>query len=543
MSAGAPDLAGAPADEQARAVHAWLQRLRERHGDARLVETHASYVVIAGGQAYKVKKAVDLGFLDFRTLEQRRFFCGEELRLNRRTAPDLYVDVLPLTGTPAQPVLGGEGPVIDWVLHMRAFDEDGLWDRLAARGALGEREVDALVGALVALHRVAAVAAPDDPRGRAAAVRAPLVDSLDVLDRLADDDAQQAALRTLRDWQAGAFDALRETFDARAEGGFVRECHGDLHLGNVAEVDGRTLMFDCLEFSADLRFTDVMSDVAFMAMDLRSHGLPRLAARFVNAYAEAAADEDGLVVLRWYRVHRALVRAKVAALRVGQLRAAGDAAQRDAAARSLRHYLDVAIETTAAPSPVLLLTHGCSGSGKTALTQSLLELLGAIRIRADVQRKRLFGLAPLERSDAQLRERMYAAEAHEATYARLNAIGERLLRAGWPVILDATFLDAAHRRRALAMAAAVGVPAWIVDFRASRATLMARVAARERRADDPSEAGVDVLRSQLDHAAPLQPDELGRCVVVDAEPAFDAARVEELWAPLLRRLGRAAAAG
>lgn len=539
MNAGAPVPAGAPA-AQSRAVQAWLQRLREQHPDARLIETHASYVLLAGGQAYKVKKAVDLGFLDFRTLAQRRFFCNEELRLNRRTAPGLYIDVQPLTGPEAAPELAGAGPVIDWVLHMRAFDEEGLWDRLAARGALGEREVDALVDALVALHRVAAVAAPDDPRGRAAMVRAPLVDNLDVLDRLCVDAAGRAELRALRDWEGEAFAALRATFDLRAGTGFVRECHGDLHLGNVAQVDGRTTMFDCLEFSADLRFTDVMSDVAFMAMDLRSHGLPRLAARFVNAYAESAADEDGLAVLRWYRVHRALVRAKVAALRVEQLHESADAAARDAAARALRHYLDVALEAVRPAPPVLLLTHGCSGSGKTLFTQSLLELLGAIRLRADVQRKRIFGLQPLERSDAALKARMYSTEAHEATYARLNALGERLLRAGLPVILDATFLGAEHRRRALAMAGSVGVPGWIVDFRASASALVARVAARERRADDASEAGVEVLRAQLEHAAPLQPDELARTFVFDAETAFDAARMAERWAPLLQRLGGAA---
>lgn len=539
MTAAAPAARTGPA-EQARLVHAWVQQLGRRPGagTVQLIETHASYVVLAGAEAYKLKKAVDLGFLDFRTLAQRRFYCDEELRLNRRTAPELYLDVRPLAGTAAAPALDGAGPPLDWVLHMRAFDQEGLWDRLAARGALGAASIDALVEALVALHAGAQVAAPDDPRGHATMVRAPLVDNLDVLDRLVGDDAERADLRTLRQWETRAFGALRDTFDARVRDGHVRECHGDLHLGNIAEVDGRPRMFDCLEFSADLRFTDVMSDVAFLAMDLRSHGLPRLAARFVNAYAEQAADEAGLTVLRWYRVHRALVRAKVAALRAEQLRGAGDAAARAEAGRGHRHYLGIALEAIAPPPPVLLLTHGCSGSGKTLLTQSLLEALGAIRLRADVQRKRLFGLGPLERSDAELKGRMYAPAAHEATYARLYAMAATLLRDGFDVILDATFLDPASRRAALAVADAAGVQALVVDFRARPETLRQRVAARWRAGNDPSEAGLEVLQAQLAAAQPLRPDESERVFVFDADLPFDEASMPSRWAPLLKRLGR-----
>jgi aminoglycoside phosphotransferase family enzyme len=380
-------------DEPANAQRITVEALRRSLG-AELIETHISYVLISDAQAWKIKKALDLGFADFRTLAQRRFYCHEELRLNRRTASQLYVEVLPLTGTPLQPVLGGSGPAIDWVLHMRAFAQEGLWDRLAARGELGNAQVDALVEPLCALHEAAAVAGDDSAYGAPQHVRAPMSDNLQVLDSLCQDSDERATLQQLRDWEEQAFGALQEVFAQRRAAGRVRECHGDLHLGNVTQQDGRPLLFDCLEFSADLRWTDVCSDVAFLAMDLRAHGLDALSHRFVNAYVERSGDAGGLRVLRYYAVHRALVRAKVAALRATQ-RADGGAEAR----RSLQHYLQIALQLSQRPTPVLMLTYGFSGSGKTAGTQGLLEACGAIRFRADVERKRLFGLSALQRSD------------------------------------------------------------------------------------------------------------------------------------------------
>ena len=351
---------------------------------AELVETHISFVLIDRAHAWKIKKALDLGFVDFRALAQRRFYADEELRLNRRTAPQLYLQVLPLTGTPEAPQIGGDGAPFDWVLQMRAFDQAGLWDRLAARGALGAAQVDALVEPLCALHAAADVAGAHSRYGTPAQLRAPMSDNLRVLARLRRDAHDRATLHQLHDWEAQAFAALHDAFRQRHGDGFVRECHGDLHLGNVAQIDGQPVLFDCLEFSADLRWTDVASDAAFMAMDLQAHGLDTLAQRFVNAWVERSGDVGALRVLRYYRVHRALVRAKVAALRLQQL--AGGGADTDTARAQLRRYLRLAQRCSVPAAPVLLLTHGLSGSGKTAATQGLLEASGALRFRADVER-------------------------------------------------------------------------------------------------------------------------------------------------------------
>ena len=515
-----------PADTQRATVDALCGSL-----GAALIETHISYVLLAGGQAWKIKKALDLGFADFRTLAQRRFYCDEELRLNRRTAPQLYLRVQPLTGTVQQPVLGGGGTVIDWVLHMRAFEQDGLWDRLAARGALGAVQVDALVEALCALHEAAAIAGEDSAYGTPQHVRAPMSDNLQVLGTLGE---TFAALQPLRAWEQQAFGELQAVFAQRRRAGRVRECHGDLHLGNVTQLEGRPVLFDCLEFSADLRWTDVYSDVAFMAMDLRSHGLDALSHRFVNAYVERSGDADGLRVLRYYTVHRALVRAKVAALRAAQLADGGGATR-----RSLHHYLDVALQSSRppAPVPVLVLTHGVSGSGKTAATQGLLEACGAIRFRADVERKRLFGLDALERSDAARQALLYSSPASRATHARLFERAALALRAGYPVILDATFLAREPRQQARALAASLGARFLLLHFEAGADTLRARVRRRALRGDDASDAGLAVLESQLRQAQPLQDDEREGLVVVDAEAELTDPASAARWLPQLQQLG------
>ena len=320
-------------------------------------------MLIAGQDAWKIKKALNLGFADFSTLALRRFYCEEELRLNRRTAPQLYLDVRPVTGTAQQPVIGGAGPAIDWVLHMRAFAQDGLWDRLAARGALGAAQVDALVERLCELHRDAAVAGPDSRYGRPEQVRAPMSDNLRVLGTLCRDGDERDGLDRLRHWEAQAFDALREVFVQRHAAGRVREAHGDLHLGNVTQIDGRPVLFDCLEFSADLRWTDVFSDVAFMAMDLHSHGLDALVAPLRQCLCRAqrrCRGPAGAALLPACTARWCAPRWRRCARRSSALR------RRSAERQALHHYLQVALDSSHPPPPVLMLTHGFSGSGKTA---------------------------------------------------------------------------------------------------------------------------------------------------------------------------------
>jgi hypothetical protein len=528
-------------DQQARMTDALAASLGRDSGTApERIETHISWVLIHGGHAYKIKKAVRNPFLDQSTLALRRHACAEELRLNRRLAPDLYLDVVTITGTPDRPGFGGDGPTLDVAVRMRAFEQSGLWDRLAKRGALGPAQVDELVGLVGRFHDAAAVADPAGRFGTPLQVRTPLLDSLRDLDAHWPDADGRAALRRLRGWEAAAFARLAPVVARRLAQGRVRECHGDLHLGNVALVDGRCTVFDGIEFNDDFRWIDVASEIAFMAMDLHAHGLPELAHRFVDGMLQHSGDYDGVHLLDYYLVHRALVRAKVALLRAAQ-----GGASAGSEVHSARHYLDLALQFSRQRRPALLITHGLSGSGKTTLTQGLVEAAGAIRIRADVERKRLAGLGMLERSGSPLNGGLYGEAMTAATYARLLELAAPVLEGGRHAILDATFLRRGQRVAALRSAAARGVPFVILDFASDPDTLRARLRRRAAQGADASEADAAVLDAQLRSAEPLHADELGAVFVVRAvSPRGGAATPPHAdWSDLLRRLAAVAPAG
>ena len=505
------------------------------------IETHISFVVIHAGFAYKFKKVLKTSFLDQSTLALREHACHEELRLNRRLAPALYLDVVPITGRCDQPLVGGSGPVLDVAVKMRAFAQDDLWDRLAARGALSSAQVDELVAAIGAFHDAAAIAPAQGRLGTPDQVRAPLQDSLQELLAQWANPQVQADLQRLARWEAETFPRLAALMARRLAGGRVRECHGDLHLGNVASVEGRCTVFDGIEFNDDFRWLDVVSEIAFMAMDLQAHGLPALAQRWLNGYLEHSGDYEGVRLLNYYLVHRALVRAKVALMRDAQASAtqAGQAANRHDQAR---RYLDLALQFSAPRQPLLMITHGYSGSGKTTMSQGLLEATGAIRVRADVERKRLLGLPRLARSHSPRNAGLYGKDKTEDTYARLLDTARAVLAGGWHVILDATFLNRTHRSAARDIAAASGSRFLILDFDAAPEVLRQRLRLRAQQGLDASEADEGVLAMQMQSAQALQADELAVTLRVpslaaaEAGPAEPGATWQGDWASLLAKI-------
>ncbi|MBA4176375.1 MAG: hypothetical protein C0505_07415 [Leptothrix sp. (in: Bacteria)] len=539
-------------DQQAMLVSALQAQLAASGtGPAQRYDTHISIVLVHGEHAYKIKKALKTAFLDQSTLARRQHACAEELRLNRRLAPELYLGVVAITGTPARPVLEGPGPPLEVAVKMRAFDNAGLWDRLARQHALGPAQIDELAATVASFHDAAARASPAGPRGRPQQVHEMVVTNLGELAALVATapgrgrPAAAAAVEALKRDEAAAFERLRPLMAQRLADGAVRECHGDLHLGNVVQHGDHALVFDGIEFNDDWRWMDLMNDVAFMAMDLRAHGLAALAHRFTNAWLQQHGDYGGLPLLPYYAAYRAAVRAKVALLRAAQPGAA--AAQE---ARSARRYLALArlaARAAAAPRrPALIITHGPSGSGKTTLTQSLLEAAGAVRIRADVERKRLAGLDALAHSGSALGAGLYSAAMTAATYQRLLDAAAPVVEAGCHAILDATFLQRAQRDAAHRWAAARGLAFVVLDFPAPPALLHQRVRQRlrERAAGggDASEADAQVLAAQLSGAEALQPDEMASVMIVapSAEPALPAL-APSAWQPLLQRLQRSRA--
>ena len=455
-----------------------------------LLHTHISSLVVAGEEVFKLRKPLALDFLDFSTPALRRHDCEEELRLNRRTAPDVYLDVLPVGGTPDAPRIGGVAgeAAIDWVLRMRRFDDMQRLDRLADQRRIDAPLIDALALAVARFHDALPPSPPE--YGRPDGVAHWALENFDALQAGPAGRTHGPRLRTLRGWTETAYSAIAALLAERQAGGFVRECHGDLHLGNIVRIDGRPVPFDCLEFNPALRHIDVMADLAFLFMDLHRHGFAALAWRLVNAYAEHTGDYGGLATLRFFAVYRAMVRAKVALLRVEQHdRQAWAAFERDL----------VLAETLAAPrrGPLnLVMTSGVSGSGKSTVAQMLVESLGAIRVRSDVERKRLFGLRALTRPDSAQALQLYGSEATERTYTRLRALAATLLGAGLHTVVDAAFLRRHERAAMRDLARGCGAHLTLIECHAPAAVLRERVRRRVANNHDASDADLAVLERQ-----------------------------------------------
>lgn len=485
-------------------------------GPIRLIETHISWVLLTGEVAYKIKKPVDLGFLDFSTLALRQQACADEVRLNRRLAAEFYLGVVAITGSPDAPHIDGQGEAIEYAVKMRQFPVDATLDRLDERGELGVLQIDRIAARLARFHLgECARASADSAWGEPDTIARPVAENFQLLADRLDDPAERRRLAGLQDWCAAEHGRLTPLMRARKRDGFVRECHGDLHLGNLAWVDDQLVIFDCIEFSAALRWIDVISEVAFCYMDLLHRGHRDLAMHFLNAWLEISGDYAGIALLRYYAVYRALVRAKVAALRAGQC----DGSVAETSRAEVSSCLQLA-ERLSRKDPVqLCITHGLSGSGKTTVSQAMLQQHGMIRLRSDVERKRLAGLDALVRSGAGVGEGLYTQESSRRTYACLAHQAEGLLEAGWPVIVDAAFLERWQRDLFGEIAQRREVRFRILDIQADPVMLRERVSRRTAQGGDASEADTRVLQHQIETAQPLGADELGAVTLVSGAAA------------------------
>lgn len=476
----------------------------------KVMETHISWVLLTGDYAYKIKKPVTLDFLDFSSLDARRHYCDEELRLNRRFAPQLYLAVVPVTGNREHPRVDGAGKAFEYAVKMRQFGQDGLFDHLVARNALTSQMIERLAARIAAFHECAPAAPADSSFGTPEAVMRPALDNFGQMAPHVP-SAHRPALDALQTWTADIGHRLQPTFAARRRDGFIRECHGDLHLRNIVLIDGEPVPFDCIEFDAGLRWIDVMNEVAFLAMDLIDRRRADLAFRSVNTYLEIAGDYEGMTVLRFYLVYRALVRAKIHALRARQAHAR-EAARLDAAAGG---YVKLAQRLARSERPALIAMHGFSGSGKSTVAVALSERLGAIHVRSDVERKRLSGLNADARSQSEVGGGIYQSQTTEQVYRRLCDIAETVLNAGYPVIIDAAFLGRPQRDLVRALAERLGVSLIIVDCDAAPAILRNRIALRGTQGGDPSEATAAVLDHQLAQHDTLETDEMAAVIHCD----------------------------
>jgi len=500
-------------------IHAFFDPSAYPHPvqDVELIETHISWVLLAGEFAYKIKKPVDFGFLDFSTLDKRRYYCEEELRLNRRLAPSIYLEVLPITGAPDRPLLGGDGLPFEYALKMRRFPQEIRLDHLLNSGELGPAHIDLLAKSLALFHLALPCAPLASPYGSPDSVLQPMEENFAQIRPLLPERADQERLENLRLWSDQEAIRLRVELAERKQNGLIRECHGDLHLGNIVLLEGKPVPFDCIEFNDNLRWIDIVSDLAFTVMDLLDRKRPDFAQRLLNGWLEHTGDYQGLRLLRLYQVYRAMVRAKVAALRAAQ--AGHDAASLAAMWQEYRDYISLAEQLSRPSTPQLLITCGLSGSGKTTLTQPMVEQGGVIRLRSDIERKRLFGLHALDKSGSAVNGGIYTTEASQRTYERLLELSGQVVEAGYPVIVDATFLRRSQREAFHALATHLNVPFAILDFQAAEETLRERIRRRQAADNDASEADLAVLEKQLANRELLAAPERAYAITVDSEAA------------------------
>jgi uncharacterized protein len=508
--------------------------------EVRQIETHISFVLLTGSHAYKIKKAIRPGFLDFTTLAARRHYCEEELRLNRRLAPELYLDVVPITGSVEAPRIGGTAPILDYAVKMREFPQEALLGNVLTRDAVTPNQIDRLAAAVATFHGEIAAASKESALGLPDDVLRIAVDNFAEIRPLIASAEDRADLDRLETWTRREHAVRRDAFAARREEGFVRECHGDLHLGNIAVIDDTLTIFDCIEFNERMRWIDVMSEIAFTVMDLDYRGRRAYAQRFLNAYLEATGDYGGVAILRFYLVYRAMVRAKVAFLRDAQTTSGGGA--RIALQRDYHDHVRLASAYAMDARPAVIVTHGFAGCGKTTLTQSLLERIGAIRLRTDVERKRRHGLRADEKSRSGLDSDLYAPNETRKTYQHLLDAAQRVVASGFPAIIDGAFLRRWQRDLFRDFAATLEVPFIILDVCADELTLRARVRKREAGGADASEAGVAVLEHQLRTQEPIGPDERAGVVVYDGALPLAHASRDDAWRAIIDRLRPAAAA-
>lgn len=481
-----------------------------------LIETHISWVLLAGEFVYKVKKPVELGFLDFRKLEQRRFYCEEELRLNRFWAPELYLDVVPIVMQDGQPRVGGNGSAVEYAVRMRRFDQALRLDHQLEARRLNESDMLELAAEIAARHHAAdRVGTP----GRLLlATKRLMWDNFDDLIG----QVSHKRIVALHRWTKESLGRHEAALKERCHNGSYRECHGDLHLGNFVRLGSGIKAFDCIEFSEELRHIDVVADYGFLVMDLAARGRPDLAYVFLNRYLEVSGDYAGVTLLQLFVVYRSLVRAKVAVIRRRE-RLPGES--RNADTETIKHYCALAKKWAEPGKPLLVVMTGLSGSGKTWLSTRLMAAMPALRIRSDLERKRLFCLGETADSQSGIKTGIYGPDAGKAVYERMFALAAPILEAGFDAILDATFTDAVSREQGRHLAAECGAGFVLVQVTAPLAVLQERVQRRAVAGKDASEADLAVLQHQLDTAQPLGSDELASAVTVATDADVDMAAV------------------
>lgn len=479
----------------------------------KLLNTHSSWVILTGSYAYKIKKPVDFVFLDYSTLEKRRFYCEEEIRLNQPFAPELYLDVVSINGTLENPQINGTGPVLEYAVKMQEFPQESLFIDVLARHALTPELIDATAKLIADFHQHIPIAPKDSVYGTPDHVHAPVLQNFEQILSFLSESKDREQLARLQQWSEQQFQQHQKLLQDRKTKGFIRECHGDLHLRNIILFNGKPLLFDRIEFNNDFRWTDVMADIAFLAMDLDDNHQAAYARRIINSYLSYTGDYAGLAILPYYQAYRAIVRAKVSLF---SLQPNSSDAEKQALWQQYRKFMALAERYTQTTKPALLITHGFSGSGKSMVASALVEQLGAIQIRSDIERKKLFDLPATAKTNSELNQGIYDPHITQKIYDHLATLAQTIIHAGYTAVVDATFLKKSQRALFHNLAKNLHIPFVILDCQASHDQLKLWLQERANRHHEPSEAGIEVLTMQEESAEKLTPEEQTVSLTIDS---------------------------
>ncbi|MCA9284227.1 MAG: AAA family ATPase [Phycisphaerales bacterium] len=485
-----------------------------------VVRTHISLVFLAGTRAYKVKRSLDLGFIDSTSAERRRRLCEEEIRLNRRLAPEVYLGVVPIVRRPDGALrVDADGEPLEWAVCMRRLPAAGMLDRLLDRGEVDHARLDGLVDVLVRFHGLCATGPGVDEYGTPEAVRRKVLGNLDQLEAVDEEESighlAAPLVEHLRRWTEAFIRPNEAMLRERVVQGRIREGHGDLHAGNICLVDEQWIVYDCIEFRKDFRCLDVAAELAFLAMDFAAHGFPAAGRHILLRYSAVAEDPALPDLYPLYAAHYAAVRAKVAALQAET--AMPDSDERRAASRRFCRSLCLAVGQTLPPTVVVMC--GLPGTGKSVAARAVANALGATVIQSDVVRKRLAGLAPSDRRGSAPGSELYGDAMSRRTLDEMQRLAKEALTQGRSVVLDATHAARVWREAAAATARTAGIGAWLVWLDPPAATVRPRLVAREADSAEPSDAGVAVFEAARTRFE--RPDEwpFDRLVVVADAPA------------------------
>jgi hypothetical protein len=488
-----------------------------------LIQTHISMIFIAGQFVYKVKKAVDFGFLDFTTLGKRLFFCNEELRLNRRLAPQIYLDVVPIYRDDCGRIrLGAEGRIIEYAVKMRRIPADRMLKKLIAEGKVAPSVMKAVAEKVARFHSEAATGGEIDRIGGADTVRKNVEENFSQTESAIGRTIPEARYRFLKSYALGFLQKRRSFLDKRVSGGRIRDCHGDLHVDHICLAE-ELIIFDCIEFNERFRYEDVAAEVAFLAMDLDYSGHADFGEVFVKSYFAATGDDGVLFLLNFYKCYYAYVRGKVTGFRLDDPAIPED--EKHGAATSASRYFELAYGYACRlEKPTLILTAGLMGTGKSVLARAISPFLGAKVIRSDVLRKELLRIDPAERHPEKFGEGIYADSVSRRTYEGAFRRAARLLSMGTSVVIDASFRKREDRLKAMKTAATAGADFFVLECVCPEETAKTRLERRSFNHEEASDGRAEIFAEQRRAFETIDEMPAGAHFVVDtAAPPEDCA--------------------